>query len=186
MLRRVAAFCRPLRPMLLLVSFPRSRSPVVGPIPPPFGRGLEPNLPPFGGGTVLGLWVLQKSVVCGSLKSPPPPPPGLSTSLHRIPSLSHGACEGPQDRNPASSAPPQVQNITGGGGVGGAQHRPRTDSTPTVGPHSHTSDAQHTNPMAQHAAMPWHASCGGERVTVQGRWRKTMGQKPQTILRIEI
>ena len=30
MLRRVAAFCRPLRPVLLLVSFPRSRSAVVG------------------------------------------------------------------------------------------------------------------------------------------------------------
>ena len=30
MLRRVAAFCRLLRPVLLLVSFPRSRSPVVG------------------------------------------------------------------------------------------------------------------------------------------------------------
>ena len=30
MLRWVAAFCRPLRPVLLLVSFPRSRSPVVG------------------------------------------------------------------------------------------------------------------------------------------------------------
>ena len=30
MLRRVAAFCGPLRPLLLLVSFPRSRSPVVG------------------------------------------------------------------------------------------------------------------------------------------------------------
>ena len=30
MLRRVAAFCRPLRPVLLLVSFPRPRSPVVG------------------------------------------------------------------------------------------------------------------------------------------------------------
>ena len=30
MLRRVAASCRPLRPVLLLVSFPRSRSPVVG------------------------------------------------------------------------------------------------------------------------------------------------------------
>ena len=30
MLRRVAAFCRPLRPLLPLVSFPRSRSPVVG------------------------------------------------------------------------------------------------------------------------------------------------------------
>ena len=38
MLRRVAAFCRPLRPVLLLVSFPRSRSPVVG---------------------VLGLWMWQ-------------------------------------------------------------------------------------------------------------------------------
>ena len=30
MLCRVAAFCRPLRPVLLLVSFPRSWSPVVG------------------------------------------------------------------------------------------------------------------------------------------------------------
>ena len=30
MLRRVAAFCRPLRLVLLLVLFPRSRSPVVG------------------------------------------------------------------------------------------------------------------------------------------------------------
>ena len=30
MLRRVTAFCRPLRPVLLLVSFPHSRSPVVG------------------------------------------------------------------------------------------------------------------------------------------------------------
>ena len=28
MLRRVTAFCRPLRPVLLLASFPRSRSPV--------------------------------------------------------------------------------------------------------------------------------------------------------------
>ena len=36
MLRRVAAFCWPLRPVLLLVSFPRSRSPVVplSPSPP--------------------------------------------------------------------------------------------------------------------------------------------------------
>ena len=30
MLRRVAGFCQPLRPVLLLVSFPRLRSPVVG------------------------------------------------------------------------------------------------------------------------------------------------------------
>ena len=35
MLRRVAAFCRPLRPVLLLVSFPRLRSPVVGVLGPP-------------------------------------------------------------------------------------------------------------------------------------------------------
>ena len=32
MLRRVATFCPPLRPVLLLVSFPRSRSPVVNKI----------------------------------------------------------------------------------------------------------------------------------------------------------
>ena len=38
MLRQVAAFCRPLRPVLLLVSFPRSRSPVV---PPPPMRKLQ-------------------------------------------------------------------------------------------------------------------------------------------------
>ena len=37
MLRRVAAFCRPLRPVLLLVSLPRSRRPVVGVL------GLIPN-----------------------------------------------------------------------------------------------------------------------------------------------
>ena len=30
MLRRVTAFCRPLRPVFLVASFPRSRSPVVG------------------------------------------------------------------------------------------------------------------------------------------------------------
>ena len=30
MLRRVAAFCRPLQPVLLLVSFPRLQRPVVG------------------------------------------------------------------------------------------------------------------------------------------------------------
>ena len=34
MLRRVAAFYRPLRPVPLLVSFPRSRSPVVGVLGP--------------------------------------------------------------------------------------------------------------------------------------------------------
>ena len=66
MLRRVAAFCRPLRPVLLLVSFPRSRSPVVGvlglPPPPPFvdpnpgGRRVRPSAygVPAGGGGVGG------------------------------------------------------------------------------------------------------------------------------------
>ena len=42
MLHQVAAFYRPLRPVLLLVSFPRSRSPVVGVLglcpPPPTGK----------------------------------------------------------------------------------------------------------------------------------------------------
>ena len=49
MLRRVAAFCRPLRPVLLPVSFPRSRSPVVGLLglcwlrrDVPFARHLRP------------------------------------------------------------------------------------------------------------------------------------------------
>ena len=60
MLRRVAAFCRPLRPVLLLVSFPRSRSPVVG---------------------VLGLCWMWRDVPCACQRRPivgvsPPPPPG--------------------------------------------------------------------------------------------------------------
>ena len=56
MLRRVAAFCRPLRPVLLLVSFPRSRGPVVG-VPGlcwmwqdvPFARQRRPPPPPYDG-----------------------------------------------------------------------------------------------------------------------------------------
>ena len=45
MLRRVAAFCRPLRPVLLLVSFPRSRSPVVGVLGLCWLRRPRPRLP---------------------------------------------------------------------------------------------------------------------------------------------
>ena len=66
MLRRVAAFCRPLRPVLLLVSFPRSRSPVVG---VPGLRWMWRDLPfarqrrPVAG--VLGLcWLLWGSFDC--------------------------------------------------------------------------------------------------------------------------
>ena len=66
MLRRVAAFCRPLRPVLLVVSFPRSRSPVVG-VPGlcwmwqdvPFARQRRPVV------GVLGLcWLLRGSFDC--------------------------------------------------------------------------------------------------------------------------
>ena len=45
-LRRVAAFCRPLRPVLLLVSIPRSRSPIVGPCRGCAGCGRMCCLPP--------------------------------------------------------------------------------------------------------------------------------------------
>ena len=71
MLRRVAAFCRPLRPVLLLVSFPRSRSPVVG---------------------VLGLCWMWRDVLFACQRRPmiPPPfalspPPQPSTPLHSPP-----------------------------------------------------------------------------------------------------
>ena len=81
MLRRVAAFCRPLRPVLPLVSFPRSRIPVVGVLGlcwmwhgVPFARQWRPV------GGVLGLcWFLPGSFDCfccsrASVHSPPPPP----------------------------------------------------------------------------------------------------------------
>ena len=76
MLHRVAAFCRPLRPVLLLGSFPRSRSPVVG-VPGlcwmwqdvPFARQRRPVV------GVVGLcWLSRGSFDCGS--SPPSPSSG--------------------------------------------------------------------------------------------------------------
>ena len=73
MLRRVAAFCRPLRPVLLLVSFSRSRSPVVRVLGlcwmwygVPFVRQRRPVV------GVLGLcWLLWGSFDC--FCRPPPP-----------------------------------------------------------------------------------------------------------------
>ena len=106
MLRRVAAFCRPLRPGLLLVSFPRSRSPVVGVLGlcwmwqgVPFARQRRPVV------SVLGLcWLLQGSFDCfycphtsvlRPLTPPPPPQPHDNPSLHSqphqaLPQLLHG------------------------------------------------------------------------------------------------
>ena len=66
MLRRVAAFCRPLRPVLLLVSFPRSRSPVVGVLGlcwmwrgVPFARQRRPIV-----GVLRMCWLLPGSFDC--------------------------------------------------------------------------------------------------------------------------
>ena len=80
MLRRVAAFCRPLRPVLLLVSFPRSRSPVVG-VPGlcwmwhgvPFACQRRPVV-----GVLRLCWLLWGSLDCfccphTSVHRPPPP-----------------------------------------------------------------------------------------------------------------
>ena len=81
MLRRVAAFCRPLRPVLLLVAFPRSRSPVVG-VPGlcwmwqdvPFVRQRRPVV-----GVLRLCWLLPGSFdcfccPCASVHRAPPPP----------------------------------------------------------------------------------------------------------------
>ena len=80
MLRRVAAFCRPLRPVLLLVSFLRSQSPVVG-VPGlcwmwqdvPFARQRRPII-----GVLRMFWLLWGSFDCfccphTSVHRPPPP-----------------------------------------------------------------------------------------------------------------
>ena len=66
MLRRVAAFCRPLRPVLLLVSFPRSWSPVFGVLglcwmwqDVPFARQRRPII-----GVLRMCWLLRGSFDC--------------------------------------------------------------------------------------------------------------------------
>ena len=88
-LRRVAAFCRPLRPVLLLGSFPRSQSPVVG-VPGlcwmwqdvPFARQRRPVV------GVLGVVLVVAGVVSLFLLSthllPPPPPPARELNATRF------------------------------------------------------------------------------------------------------
>ena len=88
MLRRVAAFCRPLRPVLLLVSFPRSRSLVVG-VPGlcwmwhgvPFARHRRPVV-----GVLRMRWLLPGSFDCfccphASVHRPPITPASTSGFL---------------------------------------------------------------------------------------------------------
>ena len=70
MLCRAAAFCRPLRPVLLLVSFPRSRSPVVG----------VPGVVLVVAGVVCvsaapNSWRIEDVLVVAGVHRPPPPPP---------------------------------------------------------------------------------------------------------------
>ena len=90
MLRRVAAFCRPLRPVLLRVSFPRSRSPVVG-VPGlcwmwrdvPFACQRRPII-----GVLRMCWLLPGSFDCfccphTSVHTTPPPPVVLSFQRRR-------------------------------------------------------------------------------------------------------
>ena len=62
---RVAAFCRPLRPGLLLVSFPRSRRPVVGVLRPP-SSGPQP--------ASLRFRAREAQVPCSSTRCPGRPP----------------------------------------------------------------------------------------------------------------
>ena len=98
MLRRVAAFCRPLRPVLLLVSFPRSRSPAVG-VPGlcwmwrdvPFARQRCPVV------GVLGVVLVV---------APPPPPRESNTKVPKF------------DGNNTSHCPDTGVALASGGGGG--------------------------------------------------------------------
>ena len=85
MLRRVTAFCRPLRPVLLLVSFPRLRSAVVG-VPGlcwmwrdvPFARQRRPII-----GVLRMCWLLWGSFHCFCCPPPPPPQKAMWEMQHR-------------------------------------------------------------------------------------------------------
>ena len=68
MLRRVAAFCRPLRPVLLLVSFPRSWSPVVG-VP---GAVLDVAGCAVCASAAPDIWRIEDVLVVAGVVCPPP------------------------------------------------------------------------------------------------------------------
>ena len=142
MLRRVTAFCQSLQPVLLLVSFPRSRSPVVG-VPGlcwmwrdvPFARQRRPII-----GVLRMCWLSPGSFDCfccphtsvhrPSTTQPPPPGPARSCwTGHPRPSGPPGPCRPsvPAERvgGPLLCGGPSLFKRGGGGGGGkGVDARP--------------------------------------------------------------
>ena len=97
MLRRVAAFCRPLRPVLLLVSFPRLRNPVVG---------------------VLGLWWMWHGMPFARQRRSPPSNAGpcCTPTLGTISSMLR-ACRDvglPENEGPPSRPRNEESGVAGG------------------------------------------------------------------------
>ena len=127
MLRRGAAFCRPLRPVLLLVSFPRSRSPVVGVLglcgmwrDVPFARQRRPII------GVLGVVLVA------------PPPPKWAVRPRTIGRPPHGRCGRRPFKpvpNAASRSPLLGSSHCVGGSSGPALH-------PLARPPLHTADVR--------------------------------------------
>ena len=130
MLRRVAAFCRPLRRVLPLVSFPRSRSPVVG-VPPPPPRSPSAALPPPKAHTDVHpegpTGVLTLGTAHNRGRDPPPHSP-KGPSLEKKRSIRSGksgeAIFGAQVFG-SQTPPPQalfkgINTKVGGGGLGGS------------------------------------------------------------------
>ena len=96
MLLRVATFCRPLRPVLLLVSFPRSRSPVVGVLGPlPHHHLITPPPPPSKQKNQL-VRPLQKIASSGAPRDRVRGARGMGQ---------HGRCKAPHADSPVSEAP---------------------------------------------------------------------------------
>ena len=113
MLRWVASFCRLLRPVLLLVSFPRSRSPVVGVLglcwmwhSVPFARQRRPVV-----GALRLCWLLPGSFDCVCCPR---------ASVHRPSSLCFRVRDPPPPRVPFAPPAPVAKNIAASSQVWGA------------------------------------------------------------------